>query len=307
MFQPRILQRRPFVARIATLLLWIPGWIPGARAQQQCVRFAQPRTESVTAFSSGFFSAPAGPSSSAADGSSNVEVVVHPVPATAPATKLSSSRALRSLAIGLTASTLGAGIEVATPLSRSVNLRTGINVFTFTYPFSLDGVGYDPRVHLKSVTGTIDWFLWHGSFHISPGILYAKNNFDATVSIGPGQNFELGPQSFLNSVGDPLHGTAALVFPHSVSPMLMMGFGNVLPRKSSRHVSIPFEFGVAYTGTSVIRVNLDGTVCTSDGCLSFASYPEAQSSLRQEVNDLNEILKRAPVYPIVSLGFAYRF
>ncbi|MDQ2834736.1 MAG: hypothetical protein M3Y50_13560 [Acidobacteriota bacterium] len=295
------MQKRPFLASIATLLLCIPG----AVAQQQFAN-AQPRAPSVKAFS-GFFSTPAGSSSSAADASSKAEVLIHPIPATAPAAKLSSSRALRSLAIGLTASTLGAGIEVATPLSRSFNLRSAINVFTFAYPFSLDGVGYDPKVHLKSVTATIDWFPWHGGFHISPGILYAKNNFDATVSVAAGQNFELGPQSFLNSVADPLHGTAALVFPHAVSPMLMMGFGNVLPRRSSRHISVPFEFGVAYTGAAVIRVNLDGTVCTSDGCLSFASYPEAQSSLRQEINDLNEILKRVPVYPIVSVGFAYRF
>jgi hypothetical protein len=245
-------------------------------------------------------------SKNAASAPSNADGFIRVAPAPQPASELPSTSPFHSLAVGLTASTLGAGFEVATPLSRTLNLRSGINVFSFAYPFIIDGVNYNAQLHFKSTASTVDWFPGHHSFHISPGILYAKNSMSAIASVGPGQNFELGDQPFLNSVDDPVAGAATVVFPHKIAPMVMMGFGNIIPR-SRRHFSIPFEVGVAYTGAPQINVNLNGTACTTDGCVSFASNAEAQASMKQEVSDLNEDLKRIPVYPIVSLGFAYHF
>jgi hypothetical protein len=217
-----------------------------------------------------------------------------------------STRSFRGFAFGIKATTLGAGAEIATPLTRSINLRSGINVFSFAYPFTIDGVNYNSVFHYKSSQSTLDWFPLHGRFHISPGILYSRNTLTANASVGPGQGFELGDQPFTNTVDDPLTGTMSVVYPHKYSPLLLAGFGNILPR-TGRHLSMPIEFGVAYTGAPTINVNLNGTACTTEGCVSFANNAEAQASLKQEVQNLNEDLKRLPVYPILSLGFAYRF
>ena len=232
--------------------------------------------------------------------------LIRTVPVPPAVNELPSNRPFRSLAVGFTANTLGAGIEVATRLSRSFNLRSGFNLFSFSYPFNVDGLNYNAQLHFNSSTSTVDWFPGHRSFHISPGILYSRNSLAALASVGPGQSFELGDQAFVNSVNDPVSGTAAVIFPHKIAPMLMMGFGNILPQ-SGRHFSVPFEIGAAYTGAPTINVNLNGTACTTDGCVSFATNPDAQSSLRQEVSSINETLKRIPVYPIVSLGVAYHF
>jgi hypothetical protein len=294
---------------IASLLLFCST----AFAQEQPVYFASPKLQEVELLASNAASTE-GFSSSLAESSndggsndgSNDGGMIRPVPVPQAVPELSSSRPLRSLAFGFTANTLGAGVEVATPLSRSINLRSGMNFFSFAYPFNIDGVDYDARLHFQSSTSTLDWFPWHGAFHISPGVLYSKNALNAIASVGPGQNFELGDQPFLNSVDDPLAGNATVVFPHKVSPLLMIGVGNIIPR-SRRRFSIPFEIGVAYTGAPVINVNLNGTACTQEGCVNFAGNADAQSSLRQEISTLNEDLKRFPVYPIMSLGFAYHF
>ena len=44
-----------------------------------------------------------------------------------------------------------------------------------------------------------------------------------------------------------------------------------------------------------------------DTDIYFVSNQEAQTYLKQEVHNLNEDLKRYPVFPIVSLGVSYRF
>jgi hypothetical protein len=238
--------------------------------------------------------------------SSSTSVYVRPVPAPHPAKDRRNIRPFRSIAIGFKADSLGAGVEIATPLARNFNLRSGINIFSFDYPFTIDGLNYDARLHLKSSETALDWFPLHGSFHISPGILYVKNTVAATTFAGPGQSFTLGTQTFINSVDDPVGGSASLVFPRTLAPMLLIGFGNIIPR-SGRHLSVPFEIGAAYTGTPQISVALSGTACTTNGCASFASNALAQTFLKQEIYDLNEDLKRLPVYPIVSLGLAYHF
>ncbi|MBB5316191.1 hypothetical protein [Tunturibacter empetritectus] len=236
----------------------------------------------------------------------SAEGVIRIAPATQVAKKLPSQRPFRTAAFGIKANTLGAGAELATPLFRRFNLRSGVNFLAFAYPFGIDGVNYDANLHFRSSQSTLDWFPGGHAFHISPGILFSKNTVSSTATVPAGQSFTLGDQSFINSVGDPVHGNMSLAYPRNLSPLLLLGFGNILPR-TSRRLSIPMEFGVAYTGAATINVNLTGTACTNQGCTSFASNSEAQASLTQEIKKINEDLKRVPVYPILSLGVAYHF
>jgi hypothetical protein len=227
-------------------------------------------------------------------------------PASQAAKESPSIRPFRSVAVGFTANSLGASVELATPVSRSFNLRSSVNVFAFDYPFTIDGVNYDARLHLKSSGTMLDWFPRHRGFHISPGVLYVKNVLTSGASVGAGQTFVLGSQTYINSVDDPVGGSAMVVFPRRVAPMLLLGFGNMIPR-SGRHLSFPMEFGAAYTGAPEISVILNGTACSQQGCLAFAQNKQAQASVQQEVYKLNEDLKRLPAYPIVSMGVAYHF
>ena len=229
---------------------------------------------------------------------------VRPVPTQRAPTIAPELRPFRSWAIGFRASTLGLGVEFATPLAGRINLRSSFNFFAFNDPYSMDGVNYDARLHLQSSQTTLDWFV--GRFHISPGFLYVKNSMSAPVFVGPGQTFVLGTQTFLNSVDDPVTGSSSVIFPRTFAPLLLFGYGNLLPR-SGEHLSLPIEVGVAYTGAAQINVALNGTACVTDGCVNFSQNADAQKFLKQEINILNEDLKHYPVFPIVSVGLAYRF
>jgi hypothetical protein len=216
------------------------------------------------------------------------------------------SRPFSTIAVGFKADTLGSGVEIATPLSRNLNLRTGINLLDFGYTFNIDGLDYDSKLHFRSAQTTIDWFPWHGRFHISPGVLYAKNTLSAVASVPAGEYFELGSQGLINTVDDPINGTASVALPHKIAPMLLAGFGDIIPR-SGRHLSIPMEFGFALTGAPRIKVDLNGTACTTQGCFDIQKDPDSQKGLVDEVAKLNGNLGKIAVYPIVSVGCAYRF
>jgi len=234
------------------------------------------------------------------------EGVIQVPPAPRVKKELPSQRPFRTAAFGIKLNTMGVGAELATPLARSFNLRSGFNFATLAYPFDFDGVSYNVNFHVRSSQTTLDWFPGVHSFHISPGLLYLRNTSSAALTVAPGQEFTFGDEAFINSIGDPVNGKMSVVFPHSLCPLLLVGFGNVLPR-SSRRISVPFELGAAYTGAAVASANLTGTACTSEGCLSFADDADAQSRINLEVQKANELFKRIPIYPILSFGVAYHF
>ncbi len=210
------------------------------------------------------------------------------------------------VAFGLTATTLGGGVQLATPLGNRLNLRVGGNFVQFQYPFTTDGVQYTPQIKLESGQGTIDWFPGNGEFHVSAGALYFRNGFSGSANVQPGQVYTLGDTTYINSVDDPVSGTASLKYDRKVAPMLLIGWGNLIPR-TGRHVTFPIEVGVAYMGAPQMTLHLNGTSCTTDGCFNNATDPSTLTNIKQEQNQIDNDLRYTTFYPVLSVGFGFRF
>jgi len=211
-----------------------------------------------------------------------------------------------TFAVGIKASTLGAGIEAATPLSSSLNLRASGNFIDWGYSFNIDGINYFTQINFRSGQIGVDWFPFHGGFHISPGILYFKNGLSGIAKVPPGQAFQLNNTSYINSVDDPVSGTASVTYSQHIAPSLTVGFSNIIPR-NGKHFNIPFEVGAAYTRAAYMNIQLDGTACTVQGCFNAATDPDTQVNLQSEIKQINQDVKKIPVFPILSLGLAFRF
>ncbi len=96
------------------------------------------------------------------------------------------------IGIGVKVSTLGAGLEVATPLGRKFNLRGGLNLFRYSRPITNDGIHYQGQLKFQSGEAHLDWFPF-GGFHVSPGVLfYNGNELTATAMVPGGQTFSEG-------------------------------------------------------------------------------------------------------------------
>jgi hypothetical protein len=215
-------------------------------------------------------------------------------------------RPFSTFAFGLKTSTLGAGVEVATPVARAFNLRAGINYARFNTPFQIDGIYYNTGANYRSAQLTLDWFPRHGGFHVSTGALYLQNGLYGNASIPAAQHFTLNDINYINSVDDPVGGAASFVYTRHLAPVVLVGFTNIVPRDRTRF-SVPFEVGLAYTGAPTLNVNLLGTACTVQGCFNAATDPGTKKSLLGELKDVDDKVRLAIAYPVVSLGFAYRF
>jgi hypothetical protein len=212
------------------------------------------------------------------------------------------------LGIAIKISSLGPGIEAATPLTFRSNLRAGFNIFNYDRSFNQDGITYAGQLRFRSVEAHYDWFPFSGSFHLSPGVLvYNGNQLAADASVPGGKTFTLNHTTYASDPTDPISGTGKVDFPKA-GPMLTVGWGNLLPR-NRRHFSFPFEVGVIYTGAPRTALKLNGSACDSAAviCLPVVSFPGFQSNLQAERDKLNNDMSAFKFYPVISAGFGFNF
>ena len=210
---------------------------------------------------------------------------------------------------GVKVSALGGGAEVAVRVTHRTNVRAGFNVITYSRAFHKDGITYNGQLNFKTFEAHYDIFPWAKSFHISGGVLaYAADPITATALVPGNQSFTLGGVNFISDPADPVTGNGKIVF-NRAAPTITFGFGNLVPRKKSKHFSVPVELGVAFQGSPKATLSLAGSVCDPSGinCRPVASDPTVQSQILSEQNKLNNSMSFFKVYPIMSVGFGYKF
>jgi len=211
-----------------------------------------------------------------------------------------------AIGVGVKISTLGIGGEAALPLSQRSNVRVGFNVFNYGHTFDKDGVSYKGTLNLRSAQATYDFFPL-GEFHVSPGVLlYNGNKLTAGASVPGGQTFSLNGVDYMSDAADPITGAGKLTS-YKVAPMVLLGFGNLIPRH--RHFTASFEIGAAYQGPPRIALNLAGSACDSSGlnCRSISSDPTIQSNIQLEQSKLEKKASPFRFYPVISFGLGFKF
>ena len=211
--------------------------------------------------------------------------------------------------VAVKVSLLGVGAEAAVQVTPRTNIRAGFNMISYSRGFNKDGIAYAGQLDFKTFEAHYDIFPWAKSFHISPGLLvYAADPITATASVPGGQSFSLGGTNYYSDPADPIKGNGKITF-NRASPMVTFGFGNLVPRGEHKHFSIPVEFGVAFQGSPKASLGLTGTACDSTLtiCHNAGTDPTIQSNIVSEQNKVNNSMSFFKVYPIISVGFGYKF
>jgi hypothetical protein len=246
-------------------------------------------------------------SSSSAEASDAAAIIATPTPRTHPVNEEIRIRPFSRVAFGTKLGTLGWGGQIATPITRRINLRGGFDIFNLGYGLTSDGTDYYASAHLKSGTIQADIYPFaHGSFHVSPGVMIFKNNLTASLNVPGGNTFSVGDTDYTSDPNNPVNGTGAIQFGRTAMPMFTIGFGNMITRREFKHLSFPFELGAAYTGQNSIAINMQGGVCDQSGCGS-ANDPAFQQNVQQQQAKINEQMKKFEIYPIFTSGVTYRF
>ena len=227
---------------------------------------------------------------------------------TPPSAKPRAFNSFGKIGIGVKVSPLGLGFEAAVPVMSNANIRAGFNMFNYSRTFNQDGVGYAGKLNFASTEAYFDWFPFHGSFHLSPGLLvYNGNKITANASVPGNQTFTFNDTDYASDPNDPLNGNAKIDFKR-VAPAFVVGWGNLVPR-SHKHWSIPVEFGAIYQNAPRLAMNFSGSACDSSGvnCQSVVSDPSFQTNLQAEQTKLNKDIAPFKFYPIISVGFGFKF
>jgi hypothetical protein len=223
----------------------------------------------------------------------------------------STTRPFSTVGVAVSVGTLGIGGQAAFPLSQRTNLRAEGNFFSYnSATYTNDGIDYTGTLKLHSAEALLDWFPFGGSFRLSPGVqFYSGVGASATLAVPPGQSFTLNHVSYISSAAVPVTGTATLTS-NVAAPMFTFGWGNIVPRHEHSHISIPVELGFVYQGAPKVSIVLAGRACDTStlNCRDVKTDTGIQSNLaaQQKIvsDDIGQYFR---FYPVVSIGFGYKF
>ena len=240
--------------------------------------------------------------------------------AVSPAFSQQKFKPFGNMSIGVKASTMGYGLEAATPLNNLFMLRLGINTMNgISFPednmviIDKNGQFYEsfdhvpelrikPGIHFSHGNLLLD-FHPAGIFHLTAGAFVGKSHLkvDGRLVDSNNQNsvllpgkttwpvIEVGDQSI-----DLTDGRAGLDLQmgNTLKPYLGIGFGRAVPKKS--RISFKFELGVVFQKGYTLRQN--GVV-----------FDLTTISDIQELNDVhNNLIKYGALWPMLNFQLSYR-
>jgi hypothetical protein len=210
-------------------------------------------------------------------------------------------------ALAFRTSTLGLGADVGARLADHVNLRVGFSGFNYSRTVSDGNIPYLGVLRLRSLQALVDWFPGHGGFHLSPGaLLYDGNRVTANALFSHGQILSSGTKIFTSDPKDPITGAARSSM-RKIAPMILAGFGSVVPR--SRRLGISVDFGVVFQGLPSTSFTMLGSACDAKGknCSKIAADADIQSDVRAGEQTMQNDLSIMKYYPIASVSLGYHF
>ena len=220
-------------------------------------------------------------------------------------------KAFSNVSLGISASTMGFGIQAATPLHRSIAMRVGVTTLPGSYKYNqsigeVEGVKI-PDLRLKATAGMTHGMLLFdftpfrrgkSSFYITLGAYFGSSKLlKLSGQLDPAQLAELqshgiqitdipvnigSSEVMLNADGS----MNASLKVWAVKPYVGLGFGRPIPK---RRVGFRGEIGAAFIGKPKVE---------------SANVRDIDSN--GEIGTINKILGKVIVYPNISLTLTVR-
>ncbi len=194
------------------------------------------------------------------------------------------------VAIGLTGGTLGLGPEVSFRVAQKLGVRLNGGFYDYDHSDELDDIDYDATLKLNSFGAALDWYPAGGGFRLSAGARSNGNKIDLVGT--PTSSVEIGDVTYTPAQVGTLSGT---IKTKDLAPVLSLGYGG----KIAKGFTLSFEVGVMFQGSPKIE-NLAATG-------SLASNGAFLAEIEEEELEIEDDAKDFKYYPIVQLGFLYRF
>jgi hypothetical protein len=205
------------------------------------------------------------------------------------------------VALAAKASTLGLGAELTLGLAPQLNARVGANAYTYSDRRTASDILYDGEAKLRTGTAFLDWHPGGHGFRLTGGAVYN----DTTI-----EGSSLPPASGLYNIGGvpvPASLVGTLDAKADFDPLVPyagFGWGNAVA--GDKKLGFFVDLGVIFQGkadvtlTPIIPAN--SPINTTPGARQALDV-----LLRREEQDLEDQAADYDLYPMVAIGFSYRF
>jgi hypothetical protein len=191
--------------------------------------------------------------------------------------------------IGMKAGTLGLGLEASWQPLPYIEVRLGANSYDYDTDGSQAGIDYDATLALESFYGTASFHFPISPMRITAGI-YSNGN-ELQMLNSDLQDKNIGGIVYPGTEIGVLESTTSF---SSSAPYLGLGFDFTLAGK----VGMNLDFGVLWQGEPDVALNVSGALGTDPGF---------QAALELERQQLEDEMSSFKAWPVVSLGFVYKF
>ncbi|MGI9201889.1 MAG: hypothetical protein ACR2QL_12570 [Woeseiaceae bacterium] len=191
--------------------------------------------------------------------------------------------------VGLKAGTVGIGLEASWQPLPYLELRVGANAYDYSDNGDVAGIEYDQELSLESFYGTANIHFPISPMRVTAGI-YSNGNEMLLI------NDDLDDQN-IGGIIYPGAGigtiTSSTSF-DSMSPYFGIGFDFTLAGK----VGMNLDFGLLWQGDPIVDLNVDGPL---------ANDPGFQNALELERQELEDDMSDFKAWPVLQVGFVYKF
>ncbi len=196
--------------------------------------------------------------------------------------------------IGLRLGTLGGGVELAHAFSETTGFRVSANGLKTEDSDTYDDVRYDTEFRLRSAQLLFDWYPMANNFRVSAGAMYNGNEFKLNGKPSGGTYTIDGTTYNASDIGS-LDGKVDF---RRIAPYAGVGYG----RPIGKGLSFLADAGLLFQGKPRASLSVTCGASTPSGtCTSI------QNSVRNQENELDDDVRKFRLYPVLSVGLAYKF
>lgn len=195
-------------------------------------------------------------------------------------------------ALGVGGGTSGASLEAQYRFNDVVYLRASANTLSFSADTDVDDISYEGDLDFSGAGAFVDLHPFSNSFFLSGGAYFGTK--EVGLSATPTAPVTVGDTTFTPDQVGRLEGDASF---EDTAPFIGLGYDNTFT--GDGHWGFRFMAGAALFGSADVSLASVGGTLSGD--------PTLQEEIAKEEARIEDDVEDYQVYPIVSVGFNYRF
>lgn len=200
--------------------------------------------------------------------------------------------------VGVNVGTLGAGIEYSSSFNEMFALRTGFNTFSYSDSLTESGIKYDADLDLQTISLILDYHPFENGFRLSAGAMYNGNELKVKGKPDGSGDIEINDVTYDSTQVGQVDGQVDF---NTFAPYAGIGYSSSKTKSSG--FSFNTEIGAMFQGSANAKL----TATCGPALIARGGCDTLKSDLVAEEKQLNDELSDFDIYPVVTVGFGYKF